>query len=451
MINISIEDLKIHPKNVRTQYEGIEELAASIKEKGVLQNLTVVPDPEEEEKYLVVIGNRRLTAARAAGVKELPCVIDFDMSESEQVATMLCENMNRKDLKVYEEAAAMQMCIEDYGFSVEDVTQKTGLSKTTVNHRLNIARLDREELIDKAEDPEFQLTLHDLLTLEKVKSEKTRNKILREARDSKDLARRAEWEAKEERKKANELAFKALAKKRGIKKAPPEAENNYYAGWEKVTGWYLKDKVPSRLVIPKDDRELFCMTRYDEFLIIAKKDKKKRNLTEREIKEKERRTTGKKIREKYRALMEDMGDFIRFLFKDVNPTKDSESQFIKRLWHLMLEHYTSYVTKGAIAEVILGKSIYSKNIDDDMRKELFKQVDALPMVYQLMAVAFSQVKDLTMTRPDLEYRDKDGEHLKEFKDILSDYYSYEYPNDDLAQIADGTHELYKKKGKEGDA
>ena len=451
MINIPIEDLKIHPKNVRTQYEGIEELAASIKKKGVLQNLTVVPDPEEEGKYLVVIGNRRLTAARAAGVKELPCVIDFDMSESEQVATMLCENMNRKDLKVYEEAAAMQMCIEDYGFSVEDVAQKTGLSKTTVNHRLNIARLDREELIDKAEDPEFQLTLHDLLTLEKVKSEKTRNKILREARDSKDLARMAEWEATEERKKANELAFKALAKKRGIKKAPPEAENNYYAEWEKVTGWVLRDKVPSRLVIPKDDRELFCMTRYGEFLIIAKKNKEKRVLAEWEIKEKERRTTQKKIREKYRALIQDMGDFIRFLFKDVNPTKDSECQFIKRLWHLMSEHYISYVPKWAIAEVILGKSIYSKNIDGDMRKELFKQVDALPVVYQLMAVAFSQVKDLAMTRHDLEYKDEDGEHLKEFKDILSDYGSYEYPNDDLAQIADGTHELYKKKDKEGDA
>ena len=451
MINIPIEDLKIHPKNVRTQYEGIEELAASIKKKGVLQNLTVVPDPEEEDKYLVVIGNRRLTAARAAGVKELPCVIDFDMSESEQVATMLCENMNRKDLKVYEEAAAMQMCIEDYGFSVEDVAQKTGLSKTTVNHRLNIARLDREELIDKAEDLEFQLTLHDLLTLEKVKSEKTRNKILREARDSKDLARMAEWEATEERKKANELAFKALAKKRGIKKAPPEAENNYYAEWEKVTGWDLRNKVPSRLVIPKDDRELFCMTRYGEFLIIAKKSKKKRDLAEWEIKEKERQTTQKKIREKYRALIQDMGDFIRFLFKDVNPPKDSESQFIKRLWHLISEHYISYVPKWAIAEVILGKSIYSKNIDGDMRKELFKQVDALPMVYQLMAVAFSQVKDLAMTRHDLEYKDEDGEHLKEFKDILSDYGSYEYPNDDLAQIADGTHELYKKKDKEGDA
>lgn len=174
-------------------------------------------------------------------------------------------------------------------------------------------------------------------------------------------------------------------------------------------------------------------------------------MTEWEIKEKERRTTEKKIREKYRTLMEDMGDFIRFLFKDVNPTKDSESQFIKRLWHLMLEHYTSCVTKGAIAEVILGKSIYSKNIDDDMRKELFKQVDVLPMVYQMMAVAFSQVKDLTMARHDLEYKDGDGEHLKEFKDILSDYYSYEYPNDDLAQIADGTYELYKKKDKEGDA
>lgn len=75
VVEIKIEDLKRHPKNVRRKYEDIEELAQSIKENGIMQNLTVVPDKEEEGKYLVVIGNRRLTAARKAGLETAPCVV----------------------------------------------------------------------------------------------------------------------------------------------------------------------------------------------------------------------------------------------------------------------------------------------------------------------------------------------------------------------------------------
>ena len=53
---IELGKLKIHPKNVRKTYRGIDELAESIKAKGILQNLTVVPDPDEEGTYFVVIG-----------------------------------------------------------------------------------------------------------------------------------------------------------------------------------------------------------------------------------------------------------------------------------------------------------------------------------------------------------------------------------------------------------
>ena len=198
VVEIKIEDLKIHPKNVRRKYEGIEELAQSIKENGIMQNLTVVPDKEEEGKYLVVIGNRRLTAAREAGLETAPCVVVEDMAEKEQITTMLMENMNRKDLTVYEEAEAMQMCFEDFGLKVEEIEGKTGLSKTTINHRLNMAKLDRETLIEKAEDKEFQLSITDLYALEKVKDINTRNRILKEATDSRDLANMARQAARQD-------------------------------------------------------------------------------------------------------------------------------------------------------------------------------------------------------------------------------------------------------------
>lgn len=218
VVELKIADLKIHPKNVRKEYDGIEELAASIKEKGILQNLTVVRDPDEEGKFFVVIGNRRLTAAREAGVETAPCIIVDDMTEREQVTTMLTENMNRKDLKVYEEAGAMQMCLSDFGFSVDDLAKETGLSKTTVNHRLNIAKLNQKELKKKAKDEAFQMTLSDLASLEKIEDIKTRDKVLKESTDSRDLANRARRAADEEMKKKHEKELIALAKKREIKR-----------------------------------------------------------------------------------------------------------------------------------------------------------------------------------------------------------------------------------------
>lgn len=61
---IEISRLRNHPQNVRRTYGDLEELAESIKKNGVMQNLTVIPDPEKDGCYLVVIGNRRLLAAQ---------------------------------------------------------------------------------------------------------------------------------------------------------------------------------------------------------------------------------------------------------------------------------------------------------------------------------------------------------------------------------------------------
>lgn len=66
---------------------------------------------ESADNYTVVIGHRRLAAAKLAGLTELPCVIT-EMSDKDQVATMLLENMQRSDLTVYEQAHGMQMLMD---------------------------------------------------------------------------------------------------------------------------------------------------------------------------------------------------------------------------------------------------------------------------------------------------------------------------------------------------
>lgn len=102
--NISIDKLVHHPNNPREDVGDITELTESIKANGIMQNLTVVP---HEDFYWVVIGNRRLAAAKAAGLKELPCVVS-DMDVATQQATMLLENMQRIDLTLYEQAHGFQ-------------------------------------------------------------------------------------------------------------------------------------------------------------------------------------------------------------------------------------------------------------------------------------------------------------------------------------------------------
>lgn len=173
---IPIGKLRQHPKNVRKTYDNIEELTASIRENGVMQNLTVVKDPASDGYYLVVIGNRRLLAAREAGLDYLQCNI-VEMTEAEQVATMLLENMQRRDLNVIEQSKGVQMTL-DLGFDIGELSKKTGLSKKTLKERKKIADMD----LDFSEVPEEtlkQITIADMEKLAGVTNEEARQEILK--------------------------------------------------------------------------------------------------------------------------------------------------------------------------------------------------------------------------------------------------------------------------------
>lgn len=184
--NIEIKKLHPHHDNPRKDLGDITELAESIKSKGVLQNLTVVPwfskitgvgcdDPKRQEEmgYTVVIGHRRLAAAKLAGLTELPCFIS-DMPLHEQVATMLLENMQRSDLTILEQADGFQMMI-DFGETVGTIADKTGFAETTVRHRIKLKELDRAKL---EESSVRGGRIEDYIALEKIKDVKARNKLL---------------------------------------------------------------------------------------------------------------------------------------------------------------------------------------------------------------------------------------------------------------------------------
>lgn len=170
-VYILLDQLHPHPDNPRRELGDLTELAESIKAKGIMQNLTVVP--REAGGYTVIIGHRRSAAARLAGLEAAPCVIT-KMSEREQVATMLLENMQRADLTAYEQAKGFQMMM-DLGESVRDIVDKTGFSESTVRRRLKMAELD-ENILKKVSAR--QISFDDMDKLSKIEDIGTRNKVL---------------------------------------------------------------------------------------------------------------------------------------------------------------------------------------------------------------------------------------------------------------------------------
>ena len=146
LVYISVEMLHPHPNNPRKDLGDLTELSESIKQSGIMQNLTVVE--RAEGGYTVIIGHRRLGAAKLAGLEVVPCVI-AEMTEKEQLATMMLENMQRSDLTYYEQAEGFQLMM-DLGESIESISDKTGLSKTTVRNRVKLAKYDRDIMREAA-------------------------------------------------------------------------------------------------------------------------------------------------------------------------------------------------------------------------------------------------------------------------------------------------------------
>lgn len=120
--------------------------------------------------YKVIIGHRRLAAAKAAGLEKVPCVV-ADMTPKEQLQTMLLENMQRSDLTVYEQAQGFQLML-DMDSTMEEIAEKSGFSQTTVRRWVKMMELDQEKL---KEVSKRQLSLADFDKLAQIEDIKVRN------------------------------------------------------------------------------------------------------------------------------------------------------------------------------------------------------------------------------------------------------------------------------------
>ena len=171
LVMLPVKEIQPHPNNPRKDLGDLSELTESIKKNGIMQNLTVVKN--EGGGYTVIIGHRRLEAAKAAGVSEVPCAV-AELDEGEQLATMLLENMQRQDLTVYEQAEGIQLLL-DMDFSVTDIAQKTGFSESTVRRRTKLLELDRVKF---KESQARQVSLKDYEQLFEIEDKGIQNELL---------------------------------------------------------------------------------------------------------------------------------------------------------------------------------------------------------------------------------------------------------------------------------
>ncbi len=141
---VPVEEIVPGPLQPRQHFskEGLEELRDSIAQHGVLQPLTV---RQKGECFELIAGERRLRAAKMAGLREVPCIVmDVDMEKSGLIA--LIENIQRRDLDFIEEAEGIYQLIRLFGLSQEQAARRLGKSQSAVANKLRLLRLPADVL-----------------------------------------------------------------------------------------------------------------------------------------------------------------------------------------------------------------------------------------------------------------------------------------------------------------
>lgn len=138
-----IELLRRNPDQPRRYFPeaDIEELARSVREKGVLQPILVRPAPGASGEYQIVAGERRWRAAQRAGLREVPIVVRGDLTDLDVLEIGVIENVQRSDLNPLEEALAYATLIDKFGRTQEQVAETVGKSRSHVANAIRLLSL----------------------------------------------------------------------------------------------------------------------------------------------------------------------------------------------------------------------------------------------------------------------------------------------------------------------
>ena len=129
------------PRQVFTE-DGLNELINSIKEKGVLQPITVREN--SDGKFELIAGERRFRASKEAGLRKIPAYILDVKNDSDMLEMALIENIQREDLNPLEEAEGYLLLVEKYNFTQDEIAKKIGKSRPVITNRIRLLKLPHE-------------------------------------------------------------------------------------------------------------------------------------------------------------------------------------------------------------------------------------------------------------------------------------------------------------------
>jgi len=138
---ISIDSIQPNPRQPRREIiqSELEELAASIREHGILQPLVVTREADSD-RYTLIVGERRLRAAALVGLTSVPAIVR-DASELQRLELALIENIQREDLSPIESAEAYQTLAEEFGLSHEQIAAQVGKSRVAITNAIRLLKL----------------------------------------------------------------------------------------------------------------------------------------------------------------------------------------------------------------------------------------------------------------------------------------------------------------------
>jgi len=137
-----VEFLRPNPRNPRRDFAeaDLDDLAASLREKGIIQPIVVRPVRGSADKFEIIAGERRWRAAQRAGLHDVP-IVAVDVTEDEALQLAIIENVQRTDLNAIEEASGYQALINDFKHSHDEIAKTVGKSRVHITNTLRLLRL----------------------------------------------------------------------------------------------------------------------------------------------------------------------------------------------------------------------------------------------------------------------------------------------------------------------
>lgn len=217
VLDVPVNHIRANPYQPRTEFdeERLKELAESIKQHGLIQPLTV--RYLGEKRFELISGERRLRAAKLAGMDEIPAYIR-EADDEQSMAFALIENIQREDLSALEVALAYKRLLEEFEYTQAQVAEKVGKSRVTVTNMLRLLTLP--DFIQSALKKEL-ISMGHARALVAVESEHNQKKLLKQA-----IAH--EWSVRQIEEAVRDLSAPSAKRK----KTPPVPRDPFYADIE---------------------------------------------------------------------------------------------------------------------------------------------------------------------------------------------------------------------------